>query len=74
MTLPGSSGSRGIRIPALKRPPKSTRDFWRSAEESPGNQGYHCNRNAETYMLVGDALGRGMIKLLEKEKQTCIKQ
>jgi hypothetical protein len=42
-----------------------TRDFWRSVEESPRNQGYHYHRNAETYMLVGDALGRGMVQLLE---------
>lgn len=41
-----------------------TRDFWRSVEESPSNQGYHYNRNAETYVLVGDALGRGMRQLL----------
>jgi len=41
------------------------RDFWRPAEQSPRNQGYHYNRNAETYMLVGDALGRGMVDLLE---------
>jgi len=44
-----------------------TRDFWRSVDESPADQGYHYNRNAETYMLVGDALGRGMVKLLGKE-------
>lgn len=42
-----------------------TRDFWRDVEVSPKNQGYHYNRNAETYMLVGDALGRGMVKLLQ---------
>ena len=44
------------------------RDFWRAVEVSPRNQGYHYNRNAETYMLVGDALGRGMVKLLEDRK------
>jgi hypothetical protein len=43
-----------------------TRDFWRTAEQSPNaKQGYHYFRNAETFMLVGDALGRGMVKLLE---------
>ncbi len=47
-----------------------TRDFWRDVSVSPKNQGYHYNRNAETYMLVGDALGRGMVKLLE----TCNKE
>jgi alpha-galactosidase len=46
-----------------------TRDFWRSVEESPSKQGYHYNRNAETYVLVGDALGRGMVKLLMKPKK-----
>ncbi len=42
-----------------------TRDFWRKVEVSPRDQGYHYNRNAETYMLVGDALGRGMVRLQE---------
>jgi alpha-galactosidase len=41
-----------------------TRGNWRSVAESPADQGYHYNRNAETYMLTGDALGRGMIDLL----------
>jgi hypothetical protein len=41
-----------------------TRDFWREIDESPVSQDYHYNRNAETYMLVGDALGRAMVKLL----------
>jgi len=44
-----------------------TRDFWRAVEQSPRNQGYHYNRNAETYMLVGDALGRGMVDLLDRQ-------
>jgi len=43
------------------------RDFWRDVEDSPRSQGYHYNRNAETYMLVGEALGRGMVQLQEKE-------
>jgi hypothetical protein len=41
-----------------------TRDFWREVDESPMSQDYHYNRNAETYMLVGDALGRAMVTLL----------
>lgn len=41
-----------------------TRDFWREAEESPCNQDYHYNRNAETYLLVGEAMGRAMVRLL----------
>jgi len=40
-----------------------TRDFWREAGESPSEQDYHYNRNAETYMLVGEAMGRAMVRL-----------
>ncbi|MHC4740453.1 MAG: M60 family metallopeptidase, partial [Planctomycetota bacterium] len=40
------------------------RGYWRDSSESPTGTGYHYNHNAETYMLVGDALGRGMISLL----------
>jgi len=43
-----------------------TRDFWREPEVSPTNQGFHYNQNAETYMLVGEALGNGMLKLLKQ--------
>lgn len=42
-----------------------TLGYWRSIEESPVNQDYHYNRNAETFMLVGDALGRAMVELLD---------
>jgi alpha-galactosidase len=45
------------------------RDFWKEAEESPRNQGFHYNGNAETYLNVGDALGRGMAKLHNKAKE-----
>lgn len=45
-----------------------TRDFWREPEASPKNQGYHYNQNAETYMLVGEALGKGMLELLKAKK------
>ncbi|MDE0756417.1 MAG: hypothetical protein OSB26_17390 [Woeseiaceae bacterium] len=41
-----------------------TRNFWREVDESPMGQDYHYNRNAETYMLIGDALGRAMVRLL----------
>lgn len=44
-----------------------TRPFWRSVEESPKNQDFHYNRNAETYYLVGDALGRAMVELKERK-------
>jgi hypothetical protein len=41
-----------------------TRDFWREVEESPRSQNYHYHRNPETYMLVGEAMGRAMVRLL----------
>jgi len=40
-----------------------TRPFWREASVSPKSQDYHYNRNAETYYLVGEALGKSMVKL-----------
>jgi alpha-galactosidase len=41
-----------------------TRRYWRGTAESPSTQGFHYNRNAETFLLTGDALGRGMLELL----------
>jgi len=40
-----------------------TRDFWRELEESPRNQDYHYHRNPETYLLIGEAMGRAMVRL-----------
>lgn len=42
-----------------------SRDLWREAEVSPKNQGYHYNRNAETYLEVGLRLGWAMADLLK---------
>jgi len=42
------------------------RPFWRDAAVSPSNAGYHYNHNAETYMEVGNALGRAMADLLKQ--------
>lgn len=39
----------------------STRDFWRTQEQSPTSQGYHWNSNAETYYLIGEAMGKAML-------------
>jgi len=41
------------------------RPFWRDKEVSPSGAGYHYNHNAETYMEVGNALGRAMAELLQ---------
>ncbi len=45
----------------------ATRDFVRKPEDSPHpGHGHHEFGNAETYFLVGDAMGKGMVKLLQK--------
>ena len=43
-----------------------SRDFWREVAVSPKDQGFHYNRNAETYLEVGLLLGRAMEELLKK--------
>lgn len=43
----------------------ATRPFWRTAEESPSDQGYHWNNNAETYYRIGEGMGRAMLDLLK---------
>jgi len=47
-----------------------TTNYWRDASESPTGTGYHYNHNAETYLLVGDALGRAMVDMLDTEDDT----
>ena len=42
-----------------------TRDFYRPKEQSPSGQAYHWNNNAETYFLIGEGMGRAMVRLLE---------
>jgi len=46
-----------------------TRGLWREAADSPTNQGYHYNHNAETYMETGLRLGWAMADLLKGEKK-----
>lgn len=43
-----------------------TRTFWRPQEQSPSGQGYHWNTNAETYYLIGEAMGAAMTKLMRQ--------
>jgi alpha-galactosidase len=45
-----------------------TKAFWRTEDVSPSKQGYHWNSNAETYYLIGDALGAAMKKLCAKKR------
>lgn len=60
------SGEKG-NYPEFKGNVKTveTRGFWRTPDVSPRNQDFHYNGNAETYMLVGEAIGRGMVELIE---------
>jgi hypothetical protein len=46
-----------------------TRAFWRPQDQSPSGQGYHWNTNAETYYLIGDAMGRAMLPMLAGHEQ-----
>ncbi|MFK7852269.1 MAG: sialate O-acetylesterase [Akkermansiaceae bacterium] len=41
-----------------------TGSFARPAEESPSKQGYHWNSNAETYYLIGKAMGKAMLEMV----------
>ncbi len=43
-----------------------THDFVRTEKESPTGEAHHEFKNGETYFLIGDALGKGMLKLLPK--------
>ena len=48
-----------------------THDFVRKPEDSPNpTHGHHEFGNAETYFLVGDALGKGMMQLLSGKTTT----
>jgi hypothetical protein len=64
------SGEKG-KYPEFKGNVKTVeaRGFWRDASVSPANQGHHYNHNAETYYLVGEALGRAMVELLEQKRK-----
>ncbi len=46
-----------------------TQSFWRADAMSPTKQGYHWNSNAETYYLIGEAMGHAMKSLCEKKPQ-----
>jgi alpha-galactosidase len=46
-----------------------TKAFWRPQDQSPSGQGYHWNTNAETYYLIGAAMGRAMLPLLAGQEQ-----
>jgi len=43
-----------------------TKAFWRDKEASPTGQAYHWNTNAETYYLIGEAMGQAMKRICSK--------
>lgn len=43
-----------------------TRSFYRAPEISPRNQSFHYHGNAETYMLVGEAMGKAIVNAQKK--------
>ena len=44
-----------------------TRDFFREKAVSPSGQAYHWNSNAETYYLIGDGMGKAMLRLMKNK-------
>jgi len=46
-----------------------TGSFARPLEESPSKQGYHWNSNAETYYLIGEAMGKAMMDMAGSSSQ-----
>jgi len=73
--MPGSSADTifnaqmnvgdSVKHPEFKGTVKSVdiRKHYRTPEVSPRNQSFHYNGNAETYMLVGEDMGKAMIEL-----------
>ena len=45
-----------------------TKKFYRESDQSPSKQGYHWNSNAETYYLIGAAMGQAMMQMLRAER------
>ena len=46
-----------------------TKAYFRPREVSPSGQSYHWNQNAETYFLIGDGMGKAMLKLLKTKRK-----
>jgi alpha-galactosidase len=43
-----------------------TRPFWREPDVSPVNDGSHWHANGESYFLIGDSIGQGMVEMLKR--------
>ena len=44
-----------------------TRSFNQLIEESPRDQGYHWNRNAKSYSLIGASIAEEMLQLISSK-------
>ena len=42
-----------------------TKEFFRPKAASPSGQAYHWNSNAETYYLIGEGMGKAMLRLIK---------
>lgn len=51
-----------------------TRAFWREEEVSPSQQIYHWNSNAETYYLIGEAMGNAMKQLCKSAEAGAVQR
>ena len=51
-----------------------TRAFWREEAVSPSQQDYHWNSNAETYYLIGEAMGSAMKQLCKTVEEGAVQQ
>ena len=69
--MPGvARASIGTFVPQANVLFVATHDFVRKPEDSPNpGHGHHEFGNAETYFLVGDALGKGMKALLTSPRR-----
>ena len=59
LAVPNDSRLKGGNAKAVE-----TRGYWRDAADSPADQGYHWNRSAETYFLIGNGMGEAMVQLI----------
>jgi alpha-galactosidase len=45
-----------------------TKEFFRPKAASPSGQAYHWNSNAETYYLIGEGMGKAMLRLIREKE------
>ncbi|WP_372807336.1 sialate O-acetylesterase [Pontiella sp.] len=50
-----------------------TAAFWRDAADSPSKQNYHWNRNAESYLLIGQSMADALIALAQQNPSCAVR-